>query len=316
MADLRGDHGSDGTIDNEDISSDGDFSDVRPELEEAIRLLHNTDTASVEKALGLLHRVIVSFGMKVCGQREDAEDTAQEVLMKSLPYLARLEDSRALSAWLYIAAKNRCRQERRKFSYRREVALEDLMPRLAELSPLFPVDSGVDAETQILSREDQRVLHEAVLRLPPQYRIVLVLRDMEELDTDLVAKIVSIEPGTVRIRLHRARLMLRKELEQRLRQSPARHRPLKSSKKSSAECRKIFADLSDYLDGEVAPASCEQLRRHIADCPTCLDFIEDLKQAIKRCRALDVCSAKGATPALQRLLVDEYRRLVRKPVHE
>lgn len=297
-------------MDNEDISSDGDSASVRPELEEAIRMLRKTDAASVEKALGLLHRAIVSFGMKVCGQREDAEDTAQEVLMKSLPYLAKLEDPRALSAWLYIAAKNRCWQERRKFSYRREVALEDLMPRHPELSPLFPVDTGADAETQILSREDQRVLHEAVLRLLPQYRIVLVLHDMEELDTHLVAKILSIEPGTVRIRLHRARLMLRKELEQRLNRSPAIRRPPKSPKKPSAECRRIFADLSDYLDGEFAPASCEQLRRHIEDCPTCVVFIEDLKQAIKRCRSLEVCSGTDAAPALQRLLVDEYRRLV------
>lgn len=289
---------------------------MRPELEEAIRLLRKTDPASIERAFELLHRAVVSFGMKVCGQREDAEDTAQEVLMKSLPHLAKLDDPRALSAWLYIAAKNRCLEQRRKFSYRREVALEDLMPRLTELSPVFPVDSSADAETQMLSKEDQRVLRETVLRLPAHYRIVLVLRDMEELDTDLVAKILSIEPGTVRIRLHRARLMLRRELEQRLKRSPAMRRPPKNPKKPPSECREIFADLSNYLDGEVAPASCEQLRRHIENCPTCLAFIEDLKQAIKRCRSLDVCSGTAAAPALQRLLVDEYRRLVTKPANE
>ncbi len=286
---------------------------MRPELEEAIGLLHETDAASVEKALELLHRTVFSFGMKVCGQREDAEDTAQEVLMKSLPHLAKLEDPRALSAWLYIAAKNRCWQERRKLSYRREVALEDLMPRHADLSPVFPVDPSADPETLILSREDHRVLNEAVLRLPPRYRIVLVLRDMEELDTNLVAKILSIEPGTVRIRLHRARLMLRKELEQLLGRSPQKPSPPKKAQKRSRECRKVFADLSVYLDGEFAPASSEQMRRHIEGCPTCLVFIQDLKQAIERCRSLDVCSGTDAAPALQRLLVDEYRRLVGNP---
>ena len=81
------------------------------------------------------------------------------------------------------------------------------MPRHADLSPVFPVDPSADPETLILSREDHRVLNEAVLRLPPRYRIVLVLRDMGGTDTNLVAKFSSIEPGTVRIRLHRARLM-------------------------------------------------------------------------------------------------------------
>ena len=54
---------------------------------------------------------------------------------------------------------------------------------------------------------------QAVLQLPPQYRLVLVLHDMEELDTEEVAAVLSLQPGTVRVRLHRARLMLRKELE-------------------------------------------------------------------------------------------------------
>ncbi len=64
------------------------------------------------------------------------------------------------------------------------------------------------------------MLHEAILSLPPQYRIVLVLHDMEELDTELVAKILSIQPGTVRVRLHRARLLVRQEMA-RLQNRPA-----------------------------------------------------------------------------------------------
>ena len=78
---------------------------MRPELEEAIALLRRGDEPAVQRALELLQRTVLSFGLKVCGHREDAEDTAQEVLVKALPYLAKFEGPQVLSAWLYTAAK-------------------------------------------------------------------------------------------------------------------------------------------------------------------------------------------------------------------
>ena len=286
---------------------------MHSDLNEAIVLFRKADPASIEQALQLLQRRLFSFGMKVCGRREDAEDTAQEVLLNSLPHLGKLEDPRALSAWLYIAAKNRCWQRFRKFSHRREVPLEDLLPGNAELNALLQADPAGSPEAQVLRREDQKTIHEAVLRLPPQYRIVLVLHDMEDLDTALVAKILSLEPGTVRVRLHRARLMARKELtgsSRRMASSPPEAKP---SKPHPAQCREIFANLSDYLDGELAPDGCDQICRHIEACPTCVAFIQDLKRAIDRCRSFDACPDAAAPPALRRLLTEEYLRLVKDP---
>lgn len=286
---------------------------MHSDLNEAIVLLRNADPVSTERALQLLQRRLFSFGMKVCGRREDAEDTAQEVLLKSLPHLGKLEDPRALSAWLYTAAKNRCWQRFRKFSHRREVPLEDLPPGNAELNALLQADPAGSPEAQVLRREDHKTIHEAVLHLPPQYRIVLVLHDMEELDTALVAKILSLEPGTVRVRLHRARLMARKELTNSSRRTASSPPEAKPSKPHPAQCREIFANLSDYLDGELAPEGCDRIRRHIEACPTCVAFIQDLKRAIDRCRSLEACPDATAPPALRRLLTEEYLRLVKDP---
>ena len=283
---------------------------LRPELEEAIGLLREGDPQSLPRALELLQRTVLSFGMKVCGQREDAEDTAQEVLLKSLPHLAKLEDSRALSAWLYTAAKNRCWQSRRRASWRRVVALEDLMPAGDELSALL-ADSAKTPEAAAVSHEDHRLLHQAVLELPPRYRIVLVLHDMEELDTEQVARILSLQPGTVRVRLHRARLMVRQEMNRRLMGEPQKRRAAKPAKSRPTDCRKIFADLSEYLDGRMKPESCERMRRHIEACPACVAFIQDLTRAIDRCRSLEVCSDTEASPVLRRLLAEEYLRLTK-----
>lgn len=283
---------------------------MRSELEEAIVLLRKADAASVEQALQLLHRTLVSFGMKVCGQREDAEDTAQEVLIKSLPHLKNLANARVLSTWLYVAARNRCWQDRRKASYRKQVALEDLMPSKAELSSLLSASPDTNPEVRSQTSEEHQALHQALLRLPQQYRIVLVLHDMEELDTDLVASILSLQRGTVRVRLHRARLMLRKELGKPGADSDRISSKAQRSLRPPEECRSLFANLSEYLDGELAPASCDQLQHHIAACPTCVAFIEDLKRAIDRCRSMQVeCDSTVATQ-LRAALTAEYLRLL------
>ena len=288
---------------------------MRPELEEAITLLRKGDETAVHRALELLQRTVLSFGIKVCGQREDAEDTAQEVLFHSLPYLAKLEDPQALSAWLYTAAKNRCWQGRRRATYRKAVALEDLIPGDAELHALLLADPAANPERQALSRQDHRMLHQAVLTLPPQYRIVLVLHDMEELDSDMVAKVLSIQPGTVRVRLHRARLLVRQAMARLLNPIDEQKKRKRTKVRRPAQCQEIFGNLSDYLDGQLPPESCERMRRHMEGCPACVAFIEDLKRAIDRCRRLDVCPKAEVQPVLRRLLTQEYLRLKNSPAN-
>src|ERR1035437_3388109 len=103
---------------------------MRPEIDEAIVLLKRGGADALEKAVALLQQSVFAFGMRVCGQRQDAEDTMQEVLVKSLPYLPKFDNSRALAAWLYKVAKNRCLMNRRKskFAPKEELSLEELMP--------------------------------------------------------------------------------------------------------------------------------------------------------------------------------------------
>ncbi len=287
---------------------------MRSELKEAVALLRRGDEPAVHHALELLQRTVLSFGIKVCGHREDAEDTAQEVLFRALPHLAKLEDPQALSAWLYTAAKNRCWQTRRTMTYQKTVALDQLLPDETELAALLLADPAASPEDEALRGQGHRMLHNAVLALPPQYRIVLVLHDMEELDTDLVAKILSIRPGTVRVRLHRARLLVRQEMAKLLERTTAKPRRRKAVKPPT-QCREIFADLSEYLDGKLNPESCERMREHIEACPACVAFIQDLKRAIDRCRALEVCPDDEARPILRRLLTKEYLRLKNSSVN-
>ena len=244
--------------------------------------------------------------MKVCGHREDAEDTTQDVLFKSIRHLGDITDPRALAVWLYKVTRNRCWMSRRRSKYapQQTLSLDELMPDSDELASLTARAESTP-EKQALTKRDAERVHQAVLRIPAQYRLILVLHDMEDLDTDEIAQISGLREGTVRVRLHRARLFVRRELAKpttaKSRKKTRNHKPV--------ECKRLFAGLSDYIDKRVDDVSCERIQKHLADCPPCVAFVNDLSKAVERCRSLSVpCDAHTAA-SLQRLLVQEFERL-------
>src|SRR5438270_11213709 len=111
---------------------------MRADIEQAVALLRRGDQAALEQALALLQNTVFSFSMRVCGQRQDAEDTMQEVLVKSLPQLAKFDSPKALLVWLYKVAKTRCLMSRRrsKFASKEDLSMEELMPDRHELERL------------------------------------------------------------------------------------------------------------------------------------------------------------------------------------
>src|SRR3974377_1212404 len=189
---------------------------MRAEIEKAVELLRDGDDARAEPRLAVLQNTVFSFSMRVCGQREDAEDTMQEVLLKSVPHLPKFDSPKALVVWLYKVAKNRCLMSRRrsKFAPNPDLSLEELMPHAKELEGRGP-DGTINPEAFAIRSEQAARVRDAIQKLPPQYRIVLVLRDMEGLADDEVAEITGLRSGTVRVRLHRARLFVRNELMKR-----------------------------------------------------------------------------------------------------
>jgi RNA polymerase sigma-70 factor (ECF subfamily) len=295
---------------------------MRPELIKATALLRRNTPEAIDEAIGLLQNTVYSFSMKVCGHPEDAEDTAQEVLFRSLAHLAKIHDPQALAVWLYTVARNRCWRMRRKpaSAPKHILSLDELMPDDAELGLLLQ-DAAESPEQNVLQGEQNHLLHQAVLRIPAQLRIVLVLCDMEELTTEQVAQIINLRPGTVRVRLHRARLWVRKEMNERLeaanKVTDSGKRTKKSSKDNQAqssqrslECRELFSNLSEYLDGRVEPATCDAMRRHIEACPACVAFLQNLRTAIDRCRSLTVPCDPTVALRLRSILTQEYLRML------
>ncbi len=267
---------------------------MRKEIEQAVSLLEKNDPRALDQALELLQGTVFSFSMKVCGQREDAEDTMQEVLVKAVPYLPKFESPRALLVWLYKVAKNRCLMSRRKskFAPKRELALDELMPDRHELARMAR-ESPVNPESLAIRSQQARRLREAIQELPPQYRIILVLRDMEGLTDEEVGDITGLRPGTVRVRLHRARLFVRQEIvSQRSSSTGSKKAAVRSmpapavAEKRPTSCKALFAQLSNYLDEQLDDSLCEQLEQHFDGCEPCKAFLASLESTIEQLRKL------------------------------
>lgn len=262
---------------------------MRPEIQQAVFLLQRGDDKAVEEALALLQNTVFSFSMRVCGHREDAEDTTQEVLLKSIPHLPKFDSPKALVVWLYKVAKNRCLMSRRrsKFAPRQDLSLEELMPDRQEIDRLG-ADGGINPEAFAIRSEEAGRLRQAIQRLPAQYRIVLVLRDMEGLTDEEVAEITGLRAGTVRVRLHRARLFVRKELMKAARPRAGGRADAPQAAASElpkpARCKAMFAELSNYLDEQLDDSLCAELERHMDGCEPCKVFLASLAAAIQQCR--------------------------------
>ena len=112
---------------------------MNTQIERALEILKSGNRQDAERALETLRGVVYGFGMKVCGSHEDAQDTAQETLIRLARQLREFPDARALSGWLYKVAKTHCLMSRRKskFAPKQDLSLEELMPDRQELAQTF-----------------------------------------------------------------------------------------------------------------------------------------------------------------------------------
>jgi RNA polymerase sigma-70 factor, ECF subfamily len=286
---------------------------VKRAVEQALELIRENQPESVDRALALLQDTVYSFSMTVCGHHEDAEDTTQDVLLKSIPRLAKFDNPQALTVWLYKAARNRCvsRLRRAESSPDRNLPLDELMPSSFELQELLRSRAPGPEET-LLSDESAGQLKQAILEVPPNDRMVLVLHDLEELSTKEVAQIMSLREGTVRVRLHRARLLVRRQLESREEGGRAIIPTIHAAADEARPpfCRRLFAALSDYLDGVIDDAKREELDRHLHDCEPCQAFLASCRNVVAQCRSYAPHCDEQRAKELRQELLPRYQQAV------
>jgi len=152
---------------------------------------------------------IFHFSWLMCGSPEDAEEVAQETLLKVFESFDQLREPERVRAWVFRIARNVCLMQRRKsvFAPSHEVPIDELPP--ADQLP----DGAIAPEGSLLHSELRAVIDRVIVELPPAYRAVVLLRDLEELTTDETAQILGLSTDVVKARLHRGRAAMRQKLD-------------------------------------------------------------------------------------------------------
>jgi len=176
---------------------------------ELARALTTGGPQAFERFVEHFRSKIFHYSLMMCGQAEDAEEVAQETLLKVFQNFDHLREPEHVRAWIFRIAKNACLMQRRKsvFAPEHELSVEELPPS-SEI-----IDSTSLPEDELQRSEVRAVLHQVISELPPPYRCVVLLRDIEQLSTDETAQILDLTAEAVKTRLHRARLAMRQKLE-------------------------------------------------------------------------------------------------------
>ena len=169
---------------------------------------------AMERLLLRTQGVAYRVSLLVCGHHQDAEDVMQEALLSTYRHVDQIEDPRAFRTWLYKTVRNAClmRRRRRVGEPARPVSIEQGDSRGDEVRPIEVEDTSRSADQQIMDTWLGARLRRAIAALPRDYRVVVVLREIEGLSTREVSAITGVSEANVKTRLHRARTVLRRNL--------------------------------------------------------------------------------------------------------
>lgn len=216
---------------------------------------------------------VYRFGMKMCGDPEDAKDVLQETLLAMARGVRDFRGASSLSTWLYSIARSFCIKKRRRSRF-----APDKQQSLSEEHGQLP-DPRPGPEEDLAGRQIEAALARAIAALDPMYREVLVLRDIEGLTALEVAEVLRIGVDAVKSRLHRARLAVRAAILPDLGIGGA------ETGGSQQKCPDVLSLFSRHLEGEISADLCAQMERHLDDCGRCRGACASLKRTLALCHS-------------------------------
>lgn len=156
------------------------------------------DLAAFEQLMRQYERMVLVTALRLLGSIADAQDASQEVFLKLYRHLGSVETSAALPGWLYRVTVNACHDVRRK--RRTSVAFEEAGELVSGLA---------DPQQLTAAEERRRVLQMSLRMLSEKEREALVLRDLEGLSTEEVARVLGSSSATVRSQISKARVKMK-----------------------------------------------------------------------------------------------------------
>lgn len=188
---------------------------------ELVERLRRGDNAAYEQVVRDNGPRMLAVARRILTDESDAQDAVQEAFLSAFRNIAKFEGGSLVSTWLHRITVNACLMRLRKKRRLDEVSLEGMLPGFSPDGYVTkPTDTWTDRPTSMEQAELRATVRTAIDKLPEHYRIVLILRDIEGMDTAQTASLLETTEAAVKIRLHRARQALRELLDPSLRDHP------------------------------------------------------------------------------------------------
>jgi RNA polymerase sigma-70 factor, ECF subfamily len=199
-------------------SSEPQMSPVAVREKALIERLKAHDEEAFETTVRQFGPRMLATARRLLGNEPDADDAVQQAFISAFKSIGGFNAGAKLSTWLHRIVVNAALALIRSRRHRRELPIDDLLPRFDDaggwLDGTEPTVCGNEHPMEI--RENRQMVRCCIDRLPEIYRTVLLMRDIEELDAAEVAEMLAITPNAAKIRLHRARQVLKKLIEKEL----------------------------------------------------------------------------------------------------
>lgn len=173
----------------------------------------NGDTKAFEELIRRTQTNIYNLGLRLLGNKEDAADLLQETYIKAYENLDRFEGRSSFSTWLYRIATNNALMKLRK-EKGKKISIDELK-KAGEKTFKTEISDWTDSPSNYFRSEELKdVLQKAIDSLPPKYKSVFILHDVEGLPLAEVAAILSLSVPAVKTRVHRSRMFLREKISE------------------------------------------------------------------------------------------------------
>ena len=184
------------------------------ELERSLlRRLRDRDERAFRELLTAHRDRVFNITFRMLGNRHEAEDVAQEVFIAVFKTIDTFREESKFSTWLYRVTVNHCKNRIKYLARRHDRDREEIDEVAAGANGTSVTPAPASPDRALEGAQMEKLLGEAISSLEDDQRIVVVLRDVEDLSIEEICEITGLPDGTVKSRLHRARLALRKKLQ-------------------------------------------------------------------------------------------------------
>lgn len=178
-----------------------------------LRRLRDRDERAFRELVETHRDRVFNITYRMLGDRAEAEDVAQEVFISVFKTIETFREEAKFSTWLYRVTVNHCKNRIKYLARRHDRDRDELDETSHETNGAAGVPRHVQPDRALEGAQLEVLLQEAIAHLDDDQRVVVVLRDVEDLSIEEICEITGLPDGTVKSRLHRARLVLRKRLQ-------------------------------------------------------------------------------------------------------